>query len=248
MSATPRVAVIIPARLASTRLPRKVLLNRTGKYLIQHVWERLAPLAGEVAAVIIAADSPEVAAAARSFGAETRLTRADHPSGTDRVAEAARDLAVDVVVNVQGDEPSIDPEDVRALAAPFAAEPDLCMATLARRRSDPEGRANPTLVKIVTDCRGCALYFSRAPVPYPREGSCEWLHHAGIYAYRKDFLLRLGELAPTPLERRERLEQLRVLEHGYKIKVVLTERSYEGIDTPEQYEEFVRKAARGDRL
>ncbi len=248
MSATPRVAVIIPARLASTRLPRKVLLNRTGKYLIQHVWERLAPLAGEVAAVIIAADTPEVMTAARSFGADARLTRADHPSGTDRVAEVARDLPVDVVVNVQGDEPTIDPDDIRALIAPFAAEPDLCMATLARRRSDPEGQASPHLVKIVTDCEGYALYFSRAPMPYPREGPCAWLHHTGVYAYRKEFLLRLGTLAPTPLERTERLEQLRVLEHGHRIKVVLTDRAYEGIDTPEQYEEFVRKEAGGCRL
>jgi 3-deoxy-manno-octulosonate cytidylyltransferase (CMP-KDO synthetase) len=241
----PRVAIIIPARLASTRLPRKVLLAETGKYLIQHVWERLAPLSGSATALIIATDSPEVLEAARSFGADARMTRADHPSGTDRVAEVARNLPVDVVVNVQGDEPTIDPQDVRNLVLPFATEPGVSMATLARRRTDPEGHANPHIVKIVTDREGHALYFSRAPIPYPREESCAWLHHTGVYAYRKEFLLHLGTLAPTPLECMERLEQLRVLEHGRSIKVVLTEHAYEGIDTREQYEDFVRKTAAG---
>ncbi len=245
MHSTLRVAIVVPARLASTRLPRKVLLATTGKYLIQHVWERLAPLASRTTALIIATDSAEVLDAARSFGADARMTRADHPSGTDRVAEVARDLPVDIVVNVQGDEPMIDPDDVRRLIAPFADDPALSMATLARRRTDPEGHANPTIVKIVTDLEGHALYFSRAPIPHGRDAPCAWLHHTGVYAYRKDFLMHLGTLAPTPLERAERLEQLRVLEHGARIRVVLTEKTYEGIDTPGQYEDFVRKTVPG---
>lgn len=232
-------AVVIPARLASKRLPGKVLLRKTGKYLIQHVWERLLPLK-EAEAVIIATDSPEVERAARSFGAEVRLTSPDHPSGTDRVAEVARELDVTVVVNVQGDEPTIDPEDITRLVEPFRGEPDLEMATLARRRTDPEAHRNPNLVKIVTDERGNALYFSRAPIPHPAAGRIEWLHHTGVYAYRRDFLLHLAALKPTPLESVERLEQLRVLEHGHGIRVVETRRVYEGIDTEAQYEAFVR--------
>ena len=232
-------AVIIPARLASKRLPGKVLLRRTGKYLIQHVWEQLLPLR-EQARIIIATDSEEVRNAAESFGAEACLTSAEHPSGTDRVAEVARALDVPVVVNVQGDEPTIDPHDITRLVEPFQTTPTLAMATLARRREDPDAQSNPHLVKVVTDEEGYALYFSRAPIPFVREGAPFWLHHTGVYAYRRDFLLTLGALQPTPLESAERLEQLRVLEHGHRIRVVLTEKTYEGIDTKEQYAAFVQ--------
>jgi 3-deoxy-manno-octulosonate cytidylyltransferase (CMP-KDO synthetase) len=245
--ANPSFAVIIPARLASKRLPGKVLLRKTGKYLIQHVWEQLRPLAA-ADAIIIATDSEEVRAAAESFGATVAMTRADHPSGTDRVAEVARDLAVDVVVNVQGDEPTIDPADVALLVEPFGAGAELDMATLARRRADPESQLNPNLVKVVTDSRGYALYFSRAPIPFAREGAGLWLHHIGAYAYRRNFLLGLSSLPPTPLESVERLEQLRVLENGHRIKVVVTDKVYEGIDTESQYEAFVEGYTRARRL
>ncbi len=231
-------AVVIPARMASKRLPGKVLLRKTGKYLIQHIWDRLSPLAA-AEAIIIATDSITVKEAAESFGATVRMTRSDHPSGTDRVAEVARDLDVAVVVNVQGDEPTIDPADVALLVEPFRTEPDLDMATLARRRTDPDGQLNPNLVKVVTNDRGRALYFSRAPIPFAREGAGLWLHHIGAYAYRRTFLLELSSLEPTPLESVERLEQLRVLEHGHHIKVVVTDNVYEGIDTESQYEAFV---------
>jgi 3-deoxy-manno-octulosonate cytidylyltransferase (CMP-KDO synthetase) len=156
----------------------------------------------------------------------------------------ARDLDVEVVVNVQGDEPTIDPGDVIRLVAPFAAETDVQMTTLARRRTEDEAHANPNLVKVVTDQRGYALYFSRAPIPFVRDGVGSWLHHTGVYAYRRDFLLGLGALEPTPLESAERLEQLRVLEHGHRIKIIVTTKAYEGIDTDAQYQAFVR-ACRG---
>jgi len=237
-------AVVIPARLASRRLPGKVLLKETGKYLIQHVWERLRDLK-TARAVIIATDSPEVEQAARSFGAQVRMTSPHHPSGTDRVAEVARDLEVEVVVNVQGDEPTIHCGDIERLIEPFAEDPELPMATLARRRTDAEAHSNPNLVKVVTDLRGRALYFSRAPIPTARTSPVAWLHHVGVYAYRRSFLLKLGSLEPTPLEGLERLEQLRVLEHGYAIQVVETENLYEGIDTPEQYRAFVEAYRRG---
>jgi 3-deoxy-manno-octulosonate cytidylyltransferase (CMP-KDO synthetase) len=143
------------------------------------------------------------------------------------------------VVNVQGDEPTIDPGDILRLVDPFRSDESLEMTTLARRRTDAGAQHNPNLVKVVADRRGYALYFSRAPIPFVREGAPFWLHHTGVYAYRRDFLLRLSSLAPTPLESAERLEQLRVLEHGYRIQVVTTERAYQGIDTEEQYQAFV---------
>jgi len=243
MEGGPTFAVVIPARLASRRLPRKVLLRQTGKYLVQHVWERLLDLK-EAEAIVIATDSQEVFEAARSFGAQVRLTSSDHPSGTDRVAEVARDLEVSVVVNVQGDEPTIQAEDVRRLVKPFGEDEALVMTTLARRRNDKEGKLNPNIVKVVTDLKGMALYFSRSPIP-SNSTNGTWLHHVGVYAYRREFLLKLGSLEPTPLEGAERLEQLRVLEHGYRIQVVETENRYEGIDTPEQYRSFVQAYLQG---
>lgn len=237
-------AIVIPARLASSRLARKVLLKDTGKYLIEHVWERLAPLAGQghVSDVIIATDSDEVRQAAASFGAHVQMTRPDHPSGTDRVAEVAAALEdVSVIVNVQGDEPETSPDDIQRLMDAFRQDPGLPMATLARRRTSAEDHNNPNIVKVVTGQHGQALYFSRAPIPYPREGTTDWLHHIGIYAYRRDLLLKLSALAPTPLEAVEKLEQLRVLAHGHAIRVVLTENAYEGIDTRPQYDKFVQR-------
>ncbi len=235
-----KFALIIPARLQSNRLPGKVLLKETGSYLIQHVWEQVRRFEKK-GTVLIATDSVKVKEAAESFGAQVQMTRADHPSGTDRVAEAARSLdpAVDIIVNVQGDEPFICCEDIENLISTFDRDDTIDMATLARKRTDLTARDNPNIVKVVTGHSGGALYFSRSPIPFAREGTAPWLHHIGIYAYRRELLLRLSSLPPTTLEGYEKLEQLRVLEHGYRIKVILTEASYEGIDTREQYDKFV---------
>ena len=244
-----RVAAVIPARLGSRRFPRKVLAKDTGKYLVQHVYERVVACEF-LETVVIATDSEEVLRAAAEFGADVRMTSATHVSGTDRVAEVARDLDVDIVVNVQGDEPCIESDDLQALVALFeenaAADPDagvgeVVMTTLATARDDREGFLDPNIVKAIVGSQGDALYFSRAPAPYAESDNPapEWLQHVGLYAYRRGFLLRLATLPPTALEKRERLEQLRVLEHGYRIRVGLTAHSHLGIDTEEEYRRFV---------
>ena len=245
--------VVIPARLGSTRFPRKVLARETGKYLIQHVWEGAAGAPG-VSRTIIATDSPEVVEAARSFGAEAWLTSPTHLSGTDRVAEVARSLSAEIVVNVQGDEPLIRKEDVAAVISLFQdAGEDVSMTTLAVERRDSEGLRDPNNVKVVLDLRGRALYFSRSPIPGNPErapgrnvpqGSEEpapWLHHVGIYGYRRQFLLGWAGMRPGALEKIERLEQLRAIENGFEIRVGLTARCHRGIDTEEEYREFLRE-------
>ena len=247
-----KVAVVIPARLGSSRFPRKVLARDTGKYLVQHVHERVSRCPG-VDRVIIATDSVEVLDAARSFGAEALMTSLSHASGTDRVAEVARGLDHDVIINVQGDEPLIEHEDLITLRGLFgsggaAGERETLMATLAVRRTDPEGFQDPNIVKVALAASGNALYFSRAPIPHAGPAGAgdrvEWLQHVGIYAYRREFLLRVASLPPTPLEKRERLEQLRVLENGYSIRVGLTSHPHAGIDTEEEYRRFVEEYPR----
>lgn len=241
---------VIPARYASTRLPGKPLLNQTGLYLIQHVYER-AGEASSIDGVIVATDDARIAEAVRSFGGEVVLTRADHPSGTDRVAEVAATLDADIIVNVQGDEPEIDPADIDRLVAMLGDDQAVDVGTLAcpfAKGADPR---DPNAVKVVLDARGHALFFSRSLIPYPvaDKGTPvspgRWLLHLGIYAYRRAFLLKLASLAPTPLEERERLEQLRVLENGHSIAVAVVERASVGIDTPEDYAAFVRRFRQG---
>ena len=240
-----KVAVGIPARLGSKRFPGKVLARATGKYLVEHVHERVTGCPG-IDRIIIATDSAEVLGACRSFGAEVVMTSPDHASGTDRVAEVARGLSHDVIINVQGDEPLIEHDDLTALAGLFT--PGVVMTTLVARRTDPEGFADPNIVKAVVAEGGNALYFSRSPVPYaaPGQASVEWLQHIGIYGYRRDFLLLLAGLKPTALERRERLEQLRVLENGHRIRAGVTPHRHIGIDTEEEYrrfaDEYLRKS------
>ena len=241
-----RVAAVIPARLDARRFPRKVLARDTGKYLVEHVYERVVGCS-VLEQVIIATDSEEVFAAARSFGADVRMTSPRHVSGTDRVAEVARSLEADVVINVQGDEPLIAHDDLAILVELFGDEdgnddPRVVMTTLAVERADVEGFHDPNIVKVVLGVGGEALYFSRAPVPYCREQNLSrlrWLQHVGIYAFRRRFLLSLATLPPTALEQRERLEQLRVLEHGYRIRVAVSPHEHVGIDTPEEYVRFV---------
>ena len=243
------VAAIIPARYASTRFPGKPLADETGKPLIQHVYEAVAR-AERVDRVLVATDDRRIADAVESFGGEAVLTRADHPSGTDRVAEAAAGLDADLIVNVQGDEPEMDPAAINVLVELMAARPDVPMGTLACRFARADDVANPACVKVVLDAAGNALYFSRSLIPYPRdadgrvEAPRDWLLHLGIYAYRRRFLLELTQTPPAPLEQVERLEQLRALYVGARIAVAVVGHASTGIDTPEQYTAFVERHRR----
>jgi 3-deoxy-manno-octulosonate cytidylyltransferase (CMP-KDO synthetase) len=236
--------IVIPARRGAARLPGKPLLARTGKPLVVHTWEA-ARACARAARVAVATDDAEIAAAVRAAGGEAVMTSPACRSGTDRVAEAAAALpGEDVVLNVQGDEPEIDPAALDALVAAMEAEPSLEMGTLAAPLG-PGEEGNPHVVKVVADLRGRALYFSRAPIPFRREavGPAPSLRHVGVYAYRRALLARFASLPETPLERTEVLEQLRALENGIAIRVVRTERAPPGIDTPEDYEAFVRRRA-----
>lgn len=240
-----KILICIPARYDSTRFPGKVLARDSGKYLIQHTYER-ACQAALAQRVIIAADDERVVRAAESFGAACVLTRADHQSGTDRIAEAVADLDADIVVNVQGDEPEIDPDHIDTLAKLLIENPDVPMATLATPLRQVEQVADPNVVKAIVDTRARAIYFSRSPIPYDRDKggigpAGHYLRHIGIYAYRKDFLLTLTTLPQSPLEKLEKLEQLRVLENGYPILVAIVTDTSEGIDTPQQYAAFVKR-------
>lgn len=230
----PTSAVIIPARWASSRLPGKPLLHLAGKPILQHVWERCQKIPDNDL-VIIATDDMRIAEAAFAFGAEVAFTSPRHPSGTDRIAEVARKLSrVDIVVNVQGDEPFLPPSLPAKLIATLREDRGLAMSTAACPL-DPHDLDNPNCVKVVTDLDGRALYFSRAPIPCDRDGTTapRRLRHLGIYAYRRRFLLDLVEHKPTPLEKSEKLEQLRALETGARIAVVKTRPTGPGIDTPE---------------
>jgi 3-deoxy-manno-octulosonate cytidylyltransferase (CMP-KDO synthetase) len=230
---------IIPARFASTRLPGKALALIAGRPMICHVAERTRRARG-LARVIVATDDARIRDAVAATGADVVMTRSDHPSGTDRLAEVVAGLDADVVVNVQGDLPLLDPRMVERLAARMVGEPGLEMATLASPIADEAEWRSPHVVKVVAGVDGRALYFSRAPIPWDRDGDrpagapLGW-RHIGMYAYRRDVLLRLAGLAPTPLERRERLEQLRALEHGIGIAVVewVEPEPVIEVDTPE---------------
>ena len=225
---------VIPARYASTRLPGKPLSMIAGKPMIQRVYER-ACQAKLVDEVVVATDNDLVKSAVDAFGGKAVMTSPDHPSGTDRLAEVVLQYPdVDVIVNVQGDEPMIPPEVIDRLAAVFNEDPDLQMATM-KVRMDEADYDNPAAVKVVTDLNGYALYFSRSLMPYPRNKPEDFkvFKHVGIYAYRRGFLLKYAALAPTPLERTESLEQLRALENGYKIKVLESDFQGIGVDTPE---------------
>ncbi len=264
-----KIVVCIPARFASTRFPAKVLAKDTGKFLVQHVWER-ACLAKLPQKVIIATDDSRVVDAAKSFGAEAILTSPDCASGTDRIADAVKKLSPvpyplnpdDIVINLQGDEPEIEPSSIDCLAKLMLDNPDYQMGTLAAPFQNKEQIADPSIVKVIIASvseqigttqqsrerkrAGFALYFSRSVIPYDRHsagiGPVEnYLRHLGIYAYRKDFLLKITKLSPSMLEKMESLEQLRVIENGYKILVGVVEKASSGIDTPDQYADFVER-------
>lgn len=241
-----KTVIVIPARYGSRRLPGKPLLRVTGKYLIQHVYER-ACAARRASQVIVATDDPRIEAAVRRFGGNVRLTRRDHASGTDRVAEVARSLDADIVVNLQGDEPLIEPATLDLFPALLESDPAADVATLAVPLTTTAQWHNPNCVKVVCDDRGRALYFSRSPIPFVRDGQPHFdadpppfLQHLGLYAYRRPFLLQLTASPPSRLERLEKLEQLRVLAQGRPIRVGVLPQAAIGVDTWEDYEAFVR--------
>lgn len=234
-----RAVAVIPARYASTRFPGKVLAEVGGKPLLQHVWERARALAS-VERVLIATDDERIARVARGFGAEAVQTWADHPSGTDRVAEVARSLDTELIVNLQGDEPGFDGKAVDELVGLLATTPGIPMGTLAHPIGEASELADPNAVKVVVDLAGNALYFSRAPIPVRRDGAVGALRHIGIYGFRRGFLLQFAGWPPTPLEQAEGLEQLRALEHGVPIRVLVTPHPSVGVDTPADLERVRR--------
>jgi 3-deoxy-manno-octulosonate cytidylyltransferase (CMP-KDO synthetase) len=230
---------VIPARYASTRFPGKALADIAGRPMIEHVYGRAAA-ARNVDAVIVATDDPRIADAVVKFGGEVRMTSAAHLTGTDRLAEVAAGLDCDLIVNVQGDEPLIEPDTIDAAIEPFRDDPALLMSTVSTRILHNDAITDPNIVKVVSDVRGFALYFSRSPIPYPRGPREASYKHLGLYVYRREFLQRIAALEPTALERSESLEQLRVLENGFSIKVVETRHDSIGVDTPEDLERVRR--------
>ena len=240
--ATGEALGVIPARYASTRFPGKPLAPIAGKPMVQHVWER-ARQARALADLVVATEDERIVRVVEGFGGKAVMTSSQHVTGTDRLAEVARRHGAPIVVNIQGDEPLLEPEDVDTLVRGLAADPGTPMATLAEPLDDERAAADPNVVKVVCDAQGRALYFSRAPIPYPRataRGSGargadapRWQRHVGVYAYRRDFLMTFAAWDPTPLETVEALEQLRALERGHAIRVFPARGRYRSVDTPE---------------
>ena len=246
-----KIVAVIPARWESTRLKGKVLADINGKPMLQHVWERVKQ-AHDVDEVIVAVDKEKVFKAVESFGGKAVFTSPEEPSGTDRVAEVLRSMDADVVINVQADEPLIHPMMIDELAQVFEYERNVQMATLIKRIHKKEDITNPNVVKVAIDRKGFALYFSRSPIPFIRRSgkvtenleysadlenvSGSYFKHIGLYSYTKDFLLTFTNLPKSTLEVEEGLEQLRALEHGYKIRTVETRYDTIGVDTPEDLE------------
>jgi 3-deoxy-manno-octulosonate cytidylyltransferase (CMP-KDO synthetase) len=242
----PFVVGVIPARYGSSRLPGKALVDLQGKPLLYHVYRR-SSRARSLNRVLIATDDERIHETALAFGAESVMTGKGHRSGTDRIAEAIQDLAADIVVNIQGDEPLIDFLAIDQVVALLQEDSAADMATLKAPISSIVDLGNPNVVKVVTDEKGYALYFSREPIPYLRkkEDLSQHYRHVGLYAYRRDFLIQFTKWSPSQLEILEDLEQLRALEHGAKIKVGLTETHAFGVDTPEDLER-IRKLVEGN--
>ena len=238
------IVAVIPARYDSTRFPGKVLANKSGKYLVQHTVEAVE-MAASVDSVLVATDSERVMSACESFGAACVMTSSQHKSGTDRIAEAVRDIDADIVVNVQADEPEISPADIDLLVSLLVDNPDASMATLVTGIENEDMLNNPNVVKCVAGIDGRAMYFSRSAIPFNRGAGGGDIalakRHLGIYAYRKDFLLEITKREQSPMEVCESLEQLRVLENGYTIMTAEVSNACEGIDTLEQYERFVER-------
>jgi 3-deoxy-manno-octulosonate cytidylyltransferase (CMP-KDO synthetase) len=241
----PNVLAVIPARYASTRLPGKVLMEIAGKPVVQHVYERTCQ-ARLVDECVVATDDERVVEALKPFGTNVVMTRRDHSSGTDRIAEVAQSSSAEIIVNVQGDEATIDPRMIDEAIQPLLDDPAVVMATLKHRISDPEEIDDPNVVKVVTDKNDRALYFSRAPIPAVRDAADKeargWCYykHIGLYVYRREFLLSYAKMEPTPLEKLEKLEQLRALENGYEIVVAETKSDSVGVDSMELFERVKR--------
>lgn len=231
-----KTAGVIPARWASTRFEGKVLALINGRPMIEHVWQRTRQCR-RIDEVWIACDDKRVYEAARAFGAQAIMTDPKHASGTERIAEAAGKIKADIFVNIQGDEPLIDPVVIDALARMMQDDPRCSMATPISRLTDPEDLNNPNVVKVVVDHNGDALYFSRAAIPYNRDkkfpAEIVYYKHIGLYAYHREFLLNWKNLPASQLEVAERLEQLRVLEAGHKIRTIVTEFESVGVDSPQ---------------
>ena len=228
------VIAVIPARFDSTRLPGKALAEIGGVPMIVRVWRQVRQ-ARSLKRVIVATDDERIARAIREAGGEAEMTASTHQSGTDRIAEVAARIDAEIYLNVQGDQPFIAPADLDALAAPMLADRSLAMATLATPIVNDEEWYNPSKVKVVCDARGDALYFSRSPIPFERDGGRPAIarRHIGVYGYRRDFLLAFAALEPGVLEQIEKLEQLRALERGYRIRVVASVAPSLEVDTPE---------------
>ncbi len=244
-----KVLIVIPARYASTRFGGKVLAKDTGKFLVQHTYERA--LCSKLAErVLIATDSELVMEACKDFGGQCVMTSDRHKSGTDRIAEAVAEVDADIIVNLQADEPLIEPGNIDLVAGLLIDNPDAEMATLVADFENAEQIADPNVVKCIVDMNGRAIYFSRSVIPYDRDAGgagdpTNYLRHLGIYAYRRSFLLDITKKPQTPLELIEKLEQLRVLEYGHPIVTSKVNHSWEGIDTPQQYAEFVKRIKNG---
>jgi 3-deoxy-manno-octulosonate cytidylyltransferase (CMP-KDO synthetase) len=245
-----KILGVIPARFASSRFPGKVLAPIGSKTMIERVYERVSQ-ARYITSTIIATDDERVFEVARSFGARVKMTRADHLSGTDRVAEiASSEEDAGIVVNIQGDEPLIDPAAIDAAILPLAHDSAVLMGTLKKKIENPGEIDDSNVVKVVTDIAGDAIYFSRCPIPHYRDGLAgAHYKHIGLYVYRRDFLLGYSSLTVGPLERAERLEQLRALENGFRIRVAETEYESVGVDTPADLERVARlfETGAGDR-
>jgi 3-deoxy-manno-octulosonate cytidylyltransferase (CMP-KDO synthetase) len=245
-----RITAIIPARYASTRFEGKALADIMGKPMIQHVYERAAG-ASLVSEVIVATDDERIASAVRDFGGRVEMTMKSHETGTDRLAEVAARIDSDIIVNVQGDEPVIEPAMIDEAIYPLTTDGSIVMGTLKTRIRTLHDFLSPNVVKVITDKDGYALYFSRSPLPNFRDkwndlkdeafasGRLLCHKHVGIYVYRRDFLLRFAQLPPTYLETAEKLEQLRALENGFRIKVVETSYESTGVDTPADLEKVL---------
>ncbi|MBU6391043.1 MAG: 3-deoxy-manno-octulosonate cytidylyltransferase [Planctomycetes bacterium] len=246
-----KIIAIIPARYASSRLPGKLILPEvkaaTGKYILEHVYQN-AIQAKRISRVIVATDSKLIYDVVRGFGGEVEMTSVLHTSGTDRIAEVVKQLDADVIINVQGDEPEMSASRVDQVADTLVENKDAVMATLATKIKTTEELSNPNVVKVVLDNNGYALYFSRSQIPYVRDGKnpidtqgISFLRHLGIYAYKREFLVEYANLPATPLENAEKLEQLRALSNGYKIKVAVTNCISRGIDTRDDLMAFIER-------
>jgi 3-deoxy-manno-octulosonate cytidylyltransferase (CMP-KDO synthetase) len=228
-----KILGVIPARYASSRFPGKALARIGSKSMIEHVYERVS-MARYLSNIVIATDDDRIFTEARRFGAQVRMTRSDHLSGSDRVAEVASAFPdAKLIVNVQGDEPLIDPSAIDAAILPMLDEPDAPMGTIAKRIEQEHEITDPNVVKVVMSQAGLALYFSRSPIPH---AGAAYFKHIGLYVYERDFLLGYSAMPVGPLEKAERLEQLRALENGHAIRVVETEYESLGVDTPADLE------------